>query len=45
MTKHYKLIESVPGNIYEQKIFAALRFIHVCLQICVNTKYSRFYST
>jgi hypothetical protein len=37
MTKHYELIYSIPGNFYQLKIFAALRFISLCRQICVNT--------
>jgi len=28
--EHYELTDSVPGNIYQQKIFAALGFISVC---------------
>ncbi len=27
MTKHYELIGGIPGNIYKQKIFAALSVI------------------
>jgi hypothetical protein len=30
MTKHYELADSIPGNIYQRKFFAALRFISVC---------------
>jgi hypothetical protein len=36
MTNHYKLIDSVPENIYQLKIFTDLRFISACK--CVQIK-------
>jgi hypothetical protein len=30
MTKHYDLIDIAPGDIYQQKMYAALRLVSVC---------------
>ncbi len=34
MAKHYELIGSIHGNIYQQKVFAALRFIPFWSNVC-----------